>query len=523
MTHDPIFCMAQFTLEEILKAVKGALLAGSGVGSYPSISIDSRTIGKGELFIAIKGKNFDGHDFVLQAFKKGAGGAIVSRDSGFGIRDPGIKKSPIRTPNPEPRTPVIILVKDTLKALHDVANHHRRKFNIPVIGITGSNGKSTSKEMSASVAAVRLNVLKNEGNLNNQFGLPLTLLKLNDGHQAAILEMGMNERGEIEKLSKIAEPTIGMITNIGKAHIENFGTMENIRDVKGELISAIGEKGTAILNFDDPLVAGLKNGFKGRVIAFGINSPSEIMASDIKQGASLMNYKFMLKMDGRDTEVSLSYPGYHNIYNALSAAAVGKSLGMDIDDIKKGIESFKPLPMRMERFMLDDGIMIINDAYNANPSSMEAAIKTLSEAVSSGRRFLVIGDMLELGSASEDAHRHIGRLAASMFLEGEGSRTIDYLITVGKQSRFAFYEAIRSGMPRDRAYCAENPDEAAFILDDELESGDCVLIKGSRGMKMENVVERIIELRRQKTEARRQNSESRRQNEEDVCLLTSVF
>ncbi|MBI3815231.1 MAG: UDP-N-acetylmuramoyl-tripeptide--D-alanyl-D-alanine ligase [Nitrospinae bacterium] len=501
--------MAQFDLEEILKAANGTLLSGSGSGIYPAISIDSRTIGKGELFIAIKGKNFDGHDFVLQALRRGAGGAIIS--------DKKLKEKIGDKPRHN-----IILVKDTLKALHDIANHHRKKFNIPVIGITGSNGKSTSKEMSASVASVRLNILKNEGNLNNQIGLPLTLLKMNDSHQAAILEMGMNERGEIEKLSRIAEPTVGLITNIGKAHLENLGSMENIRDAKGELIRTIGENGTAILNSDDPLAAELKNGFKGRVITFGINSPSEITAFDIKKDKD-SGYRFTLKMDGRDTAVNLSYPGYHNIYNAISAAAVGKSLGIAIDDIKKGIESFKPLPMRMERFVIDDGIIIINDAYNANPSSMEAAIKTLSETISSGKKFLVIGDMLELGGASEDAHRYIGRLVASLFLQGQGRRTIDYLITLGEQSRFAFYEAVRSGMPRDRAYCAENSDEAAFILDDELESGDCVMIKGSRGMKMENVVERIIGIRRQKSEDRSQKTKDKVQDEEDVCLLSSVF
>lgn len=471
--------MVQFTLEEILKVTNGTLLMGSGSGVYPSVSIDSRTIGRGELFIAIKGKNFDGHEFVVQALMKGAGGAIIS--------DRSLIERKFFHSKGGSNLHTIIEVKDTLKALHGIANYQRRRLKIPVVAITGSNGKSTTKEMSASVAGVRFNVLKNEGNLNNQFGLPLTLLKMNDSHQAAILEMGMNEKGEIEKLSRIAEPDIGLITNIGRAHLEKLGSIENIKDAKGELIKGIGENGTVILNADDPLVMELKNGFKGKVITFGINSPSDITAVNIKKNKDI-GYQFILKMDGRDAVISLSYAGYHNIYNALSAAAVGKSLGIDINDIKKGIESFKPLPMRMEQFMIDGDITFINDAYNANLSSMEAAVKALSIADFPGEKFLVVGDMLELGDSSEDAHRYIGRLIAS--------ESIDCLITVGTESKFVFYEALLSGMSRGRAYHCENFDEVAFILDDELKSGDCVMIKGSRGMKMENVVERVIKLRK---------------------------
>jgi UDP-N-acetylmuramoyl-tripeptide--D-alanyl-D-alanine ligase len=470
--------MAQFTLQEILKVTNGTLLMGSGSGVYPSVSIDSRTVGKGELFIAIKGKNFDGHEFVPQAFMKGAGGAIIS-DKGL------INKKLFQGSGSNLHT--IIEVKDTLKSLHDIANYHRRRLKIPVVAITGSNGKSTTKEMSASVAGVRFNVLKNEGNLNNQFGLPLTLLKMNETHQVAILEMGMNEKGEIEKLSRIAEPDAGVITNIGRAHLEKLGSIENIRDAKGELIKGISENGTVILNSDDPLVMGLKNGFKGRVITFGINSPADITAVNIRKNEDI-GHQFTLRVDGRDIVINLSYPGYHNIYNALSAAAVGKSLGIALNDIKNGIESFKPLPMRMEQFMIDGEITFINDAYNANPSSMEAAIRALSIADFPGEKFLVVGDMLELGDFSEEAHRHIGRLIAS--------EPIDCLITVGAESKHIFSEAVLSGMSRGRAYHCENFDEVAFILDDELKPGDCVMLKGSRGMKMENVVERIIKLRK---------------------------
>ncbi len=471
--------MVQFTQQEILKVINGTLLMGSGSGAYSSISIDSRTIKRGELFIAIKGKNFDGHDFVVQALMKGAGGAIIS--------DKGLMERRFFHTKGSSNIHTIIEVKDTLKALHEIANYHRRRFKIPVIAITGSNGKSTTKEMAASVAGIRFTVLKNEGNLNNQFGLPMTLLKMNDSHQVAILEMGMNEKGEIEKLSRIAEPDIGLITNVGKAHLEKLGSVENIRDAKGELIKEIGENRIAILNSDDPLVMELKNGFKGKVITFGINSASDVKAINIKRNRDI-GYQFILKIDGRDAVINLPYPGYHNIYNALSAASIGKSLGMDINDIKRGIESFKPLPMRMEQFMIDGDITFINDAYNANPSSMEAAVKVLSITDFPGKKFLVAGDMLELGEASEDAHRYIGRLVAS--------ESIDCLITVGTESKFIFYGAILNGMSRGKAYHCDNFDEVAFILDDELKPGDCVMIKGSRGMKMENVVERVIKLRK---------------------------
>lgn len=499
--------MAQFTLDEILKATKGTLLTDAGSGIYPSVSIDSRTIDRDELFIAIKGKNFDGHDFVVQSLMKGAGGAIISDktliDRIFLQQDTNkIKHN-------------IIIVEDTLMALHGIANYHRKKFNICVIGITGSNGKSTSKEMSASVVGIRFNLLKNEENLNNLIGLPLTILKMNDSHKVAILEMGMSERGEIEKLSKIAEPDIGLITNAGRAHLKQLGSIENIRDAKWELIKTMRGNGIAILNSDDPLVMEPRDSFKGKVITFGINQPSDVMASDIEKSENY-GYHFILKVNGREAAVNLSYPGYHNIYNALSASAVGNSLGMDIDDIARGIESFKPLHMRMEQFVINGGITVINDAYNANPASTEAAIKTLSEADFSGRKFFVIGDMLELGEASRDEHKHIGRLVASLFSRGQVRRQIDYLITMGTESKFIFQEAISYGMPRDSVYSAENFDEAALVLDDEMKAGDCVMVKGSRGMKMENVVGRIIKLRER-------NAEDRIHSEEDVCLMPSVF
>ena len=490
--------MDTFTFDNIVKAINGTPLKGKGRDSYPSISIDSRTITRGELFIAIKGKNFDGHDFVIQALKKGAGGAIIS--------DKSLIENEFFQQRRGRSNSAIIAVQDTLTALHDIARDHRKRFDIHVVGITGSNGKSTSKEMSASVAGMKFNVLKNEGNLNNQIGLPLTILKMNENHTIAILEMGMSKQYEIKKLCEISEPDIGLITNIGKAHLEQLGSIENIRDAKGELVKAIGEGGTVILNSDDSLVMGLKDSFHGRVITFGINAPSDVTASDIRNRN--LGYQFVLTMGGAETMVVLLYPGYHNIYNVLSAAAVGMSLGMDIEDIRRGIESFKPLPMRMEKYMIHGEITILNDAYNANPSSTEAAIKTLSIASFPGKKFLVAGDMLELGEASEDAHRYIGRLAASA--------SIDYLITVGNESKYVFYEAIRSGMPRDKVYACDNFDEVVFILDDELEPGDCVMIKGSRGMKMEDLVERIIKLRSQGKEYNEQGVEGQESEEKPL-------
>ncbi|OGV97310.1 MAG: hypothetical protein A3I04_01760 [Nitrospinae bacterium RIFCSPLOWO2_02_FULL_39_110] len=471
--------MIQFTIEEILKATNGTLLMGSGPLGYPSISIDSRTIRSGELFIAIKGKNFDGHNFVAQSLMKGGSGAIVS--------DRALMEKTFFRANKDNNRYHIIAVDDTLKALHNIANYYRRKFTIPVVGITGSNGKSTTKEMAASIAGIRFRVLKNEGNLNNQIGLPMTLLRMEEGHDVAIVEMGMSEKGEIRKLCQIAEPSIGVITNVGKAHMEHLGSIEDIRDAKGELIMTIEGKGTVILNSDDPLVIGFKNKFRGRVLTFGINSPSDVKALNFKRKKDL-GYQFILKISEKEIMVNLSYPGYHNIYNALSSAAIGVSLGMDINDIGRGIESFRPLPMRMERFMIDGDITIINDAYNANPSSMEAAIKTFSVADFPGKKFLIAGDMLELGEVSEESHRYIGRLVAS--------ESIDYLITFGRESKFISQEAILSGMPKNKVYSCENFDEVAFILDDELNLGDCLLIKGSRGMGMEKLVDRIVKLRK---------------------------
>lgn len=430
------------------------------------VSIDSRKIKEGELFVAIKGDRFDGHDFVPEVMKKGAWGAIVDKhmlETQFG-KIGGLSN--------------IIPVDDTLRALQEISFLHRKKFTLPMVGITGSNGKTTTKEMVACILKQQGPVLKNEGNLNNHIGVPLTLMQLEKDHRAAVVEMGMSAPGEIDLLSRLVDPDVGVITNIGPAHLEFLGSLDGVAEAKAELLGNIRAGGVAVLNADDPYFAALKDKWSGRVLSFGIEQPADVKASGIRQEKEFTD--FTIEGNGSKVNVRLRAVGRHNIYNALAAAAAALAVGMPLESVKYGLDDFSPVAMRTELKVVK-GRTVLADHYNANPGSVKAALETLVTLRPGARSVAVLGDMLELGASSAEEHRAIGRIAARL--------GVDMLITVGPQAKQMLDGARDAGMRSDRLFAAGSHAEAAARLAKETKNGDAVLIKGSRGMKMEKILE----------------------------------
>lgn len=430
------------------------------------VSIDSRTIRQGELFVAIKGDRFDGHDFIPDAINRGAWGAIVERtilESRFNVLS-GLRN--------------IIPVEDTLQSLQEMAALHRKEYSLPVVGITGSNGKTTTKEMLASILRIKGPVLKNEGNLNNHIGVPLTLLKLSSHHAAAVIEMGMSGAGEIDLLARIARPDVGVITNIGPAHLQFFSSTDDIAAAKGELFDHIGSEGTAVLNADDKYFDMLRRRTSGRVLSFGLRTKADVTATDVRQDRESL--AFTVHTGGGSAGVRMPLVGTHNVQNALAAVAAALAVGVTIEAIRDGLENFSPVAMRSEVRTIN-GRTVLADYYNANPRSVEAALDMLIAVGRSGRTIAVLGDMLELGDAEAEAHRAVGATAARL--------GVDVLITYGALAKLIAAGAVEAGMARENAAATASHDEAARLLRERSRPGDTILVKGSRAMKMEKILE----------------------------------
>lgn len=447
--------MAEFSIDDVCSATGGVLRQGE-VCRFGGIATDTRKINPGDLFVALKGECFDGHDFINEAVKKGAAGVLASR------KDCIVSSGQT----------ALIIVDDTLKGLQQLARFYRQRFDIPVIAVTGSNGKTTTKDMIYSVLSSRYDVLKTEANYNNEIGLPLTLLNLRSGHEAAVVEMGMRGKGQITELAAIALPTIGVVTNVSETHMELLGSIDNIAAAKAELVQSISRDGLVVLNADNAYVRAMSEKTLARTVFFGMaSSACDIKAAHIRvEGAGMV---FSLSYRGKSAEISVPALGNHNIYNALAAIAVGLELGLSIDEIKTGLAGFTATAMRLA-VIKTANYTIINDAYNASPSSMTAAIDTLSQ-LAQGRKIAVLGDMLELGHVAVDAHRRIGRKLAD--------NSIDIVVTVGSLARHIVEAAREYGV--GTAIACQNHEEASGILQERLQPGDTVLLKGSRGMKME--------------------------------------
>ena len=460
------------SVPEVLRAARGSL-AGDGPSTavFRGVSTDSRTIAKGNLFVCLKGENFDGHRFAAAAVAAGASGLVVRADAEAALA--GLS-----------RAVPVIRVRDTLRALGDIARFWRVKIGVPVIAITGSTGKTTTKEMTAAILAQTGNVLKTEGNFNNQIGLPLTLLRLNRRQEAAVVELGTNQPGEIGRLTRIAVPDIGVITNIGPAHLEKLKSLDRIRREKSDLFRKMPGSGTAVMNADDASLRFLSGCWKGKRMTFGLRAEADITAGNIRKKQPL-GIAFTLKFGRARVAAELNAPGEHNLYNALAAAAAAASFGADLDTIRRGLASFRPLAGRFEIHALRNGAYLIDDAYNANPLSVREALKALQGLKGRRRSAVVLGDMLELGGQAGKLHAGIGRLMA-----GAG---IDRVFLKGDHGRATARGAIAGGLAADRISFYERSGEVLDGLRSFLKKGDWVLVKGSRRMKMEEVVRDVIE------------------------------
>jgi UDP-N-acetylmuramoyl-tripeptide--D-alanyl-D-alanine ligase len=467
-----------FSLDEIVSAVGGEYLTPKRGGEVPRLSIDSRTLLSGDLFVAFSGARLDGHDFIDAALSRGAAGAVVRR-SWWAGQGEAVRK----------RLSSVCLIgcDDPLGGLQRVAAWHRRRLSVTVIGITGSNGKTTTKEMTAAILSQRFSVLKSEGNLNNHIGLPLSLLRLTPRHQMAVVEMGINHPGEMEILCEIARPDLGLITNIGEAHLEFFKDLAGVARAKGALFEAVRENGCALVNLDDPQLAPWSERIPKKV-TFGESKGADVRLSDVRGDGNGMAFVLSFKGAG-EVSVHLSSFGLHQVKNALAAASVGLGLGLikggaalSGEEIRAGLSAFRPVSMRSQIINLGK-FTILFDAYNANPSSMKAALEAVGY-FKARRSVAVLGDMLELGGDSERAHRQVGADLVRA--------KISALITVGERAKGIAAGAAEAGMPREMIYSYMDLKEAADGLVDLANRGDLILIKGSRGMKLEQLLDRFV-------------------------------
>lgn len=461
--------MNPVTLDQICKWVDGEVIIRGTMDTIKRVTIDSRQVTKGSLFIPLKGERDDGHSFLCDAAENGASASFAEMD--------------IPLPEGLPDTMTIIGVKNCLNALQELSENYRSQFSIPVIAITGSNGKTTTKDLIASVLSIKFNVLKNQGNLNNHIGLPLTLLEMNRNHDCAVLEMGMSGIGEISLLSRIACPDIALIINVGWAHVEKLGSREKILEAKYEIVHGLKGPKTLVINGDDKSMIDYARELPTsiRVDKVGFSTENSLIVMDMQdlQGKGV---SFRTNKTGEYT-FSISHPGLHHVVSGAFAVWIGIKYGMTEDEIQRGFSQFIPSGMRME-YMEIDRRTYINDAYNANPDSMKAALQHLG-SVRANRRIAVLGNMYELGEHTEKCHRS---LADEWLRAG-----IDQLITLGDLASWTALEALNQGVDSDRIYMADSIGQVVKRLLLITEPNDVILIKGSRAMAMEKILVQLKE------------------------------
>lgn len=459
----------ELTLREILEISGGRLLQAGDLEIKPvRFCIDSREIRHGDFFVPLPGVRTNGHNFLAQAALRGAAGCFVS--------------AALQVPLPPGMA--VIAVDNTLTAMQQVAAGHRAKFSLPIIAVTGSNGKTTTKDLLAAALSVQGPVLHTEGNLNNHLGVPLMLSRLEKSHRAAVLEMGMRGFGEIDLLARLSRPDIAIITNIGEAHLASMGSRENIAGAKTEVLRYLPIDGVAILNGDEPLLVPYFCRLNCRLITFGFSPTSAIRCEALtRQGTG---YHLRLEQEGYSSLQFVSpLPGKHNAYNVLAAVAAARVLGLADTEIVSGLAAVSPSGMRLEMTELPQGWKVLNDAYNASPTSMVAALQTFGEMAYEAGKIAVLGDMLELGAFEEEGHRLVGRTAAQAGLKA--------LIIVGERARTIAAGAEESGFAKERIHLCRTPPEAATMVRLVAGEGDWILLKGSRGMRMEQVLEELAE------------------------------
>jgi UDP-N-acetylmuramoyl-tripeptide--D-alanyl-D-alanine ligase len=449
--------MERIRLHDVTRTL-GLPAGGDGDVTVSGVSIDTRTLSPGDLFFAVRGERLDGHAFVDGAFERGAAAAVVERGTG-----------PFAAEGP------ILLVEDTVTALQDLSAWYRHRFEPSLVAVTGSNGKTTTKDMIAGALSTRMSTHKTQGNLNNHIGVPLTLFGLARDHAAAVVEMGMNHEGEIARLAELADPGIGVITNVSPAHLETMRDLDAVARAKGELLDALPADGAAVLNADDARVMAQRSRTRAKVVTFGLSDRADVRAARVEEHTGGTS----LELAG-GVMIDVPLPGRHNVMNALAAIAVSQVLGVDAEDAARGIASFSPSAMRMAVTRIG-GRTILNDAYNANPGSLAAALETLMGVAAGRPTAAVLGDMLELGSESRTAHREAGERAAAL--------GIDYLFLFGTEVAALAEGAEANGIARERVRTYETKAALKEELEALLPTNAVVLVKGSRGMRMEEVVE----------------------------------
>ncbi len=451
--------MEKLILDEIIKAVSGRLIQGNPGLEITGVTTDSRKVNPGELFIALKGERFDGHNFLKAYADAGGTAAVVMDDS------------------PEISGITLVKVENTLTALGDIARYYRRHFSVPVIGITGSNGKTTTKDLLASILRQELSIISTEANYNNEIGLPLTLFKINKEIQIVVVEMGMRGLGQIRQLAGIAEPTHGIITNVGLTHLELLKTQHNIAKAKAELVESLPKAGLAVLNGDDPLVREMRQSTNAKVVLYGIDGVDlDYRAEEVRTKETGSGFTVYFK--GGNIPVEIPIPGKHNILNALAAIATAKELGLSDQAVQNGLMKPQLTEKRLDIISIN-GYRIIDDTYNASPTSVKAALDVLSTVTDGNqRKVAVLADMLELGPSAADIHREIGIYA--------GKSGVNYLFAFGESAR-EYIAGINETAKEKGEYFS---DKQALInrLKQYIKPGDFILVKGSRGMKMEEVV-----------------------------------
>lgn len=457
-------------IKEIIKATKGNLIKGNPEAECENFCKDTRIIKPGDTYIGIKGENFDGNTLWEEAFQKGATTVILQ---GVDFKDNKFEKYENKN---------IIKVENTIQALADIATYKRNLYgkDFPLIGVTGSVGKTSTKDIIANVVSQKYNTLKTQGNNNNDIGLPFTIFNLKD-HESAVIEMGMNHFNEISKLTKIAKPSISVITNIGTSHIGNLGSRENILKAKLEILEGMEKKILVINNDNDLLHKYYMENKDIEIHTYGIENESEIMAEDIKLNEN--NSEFICNLKGKKFKVKVPVGGIHFVYNALCAVTVGNILGLSIEQIIKGIGTFELTKKRMDITELKNGVTIINDSYNASFESMQASLKYLS-GLENNRKIAVLGDMFELGDYSKELHENVGKEVVK--------NNIDILICSGENSKYIVEAAKDSGMDQNNIYYFDDKDKIKDFIEERWEKGDAILFKASNGMKFFEIVNDIL-------------------------------
>lgn len=454
-----------------------ALSTYHATGDEPEVRevvIDSREIEPGDVFVAFRGDRLDGHDYVQEAFARGAIAALVAQPVVMDAQTIDLRGGSAG-PAALAEAPVQVVVADTMGALQQWARDWRSRFELPVTGITGSVGKTTTKELAFAVLSRRFHTLKSEGNYNNEIGLPLTLLKLREEHEQAVLEMAMYARGEIALLCELAQPSIGVVTIIGPVHMSRLGSLEAIVAAKQELVEALPPHGVAILNYDEPLVKQMAAHTQAQVFTYGLDSRADLWADEI-ESMGLDGVRFTLHHGQDVMRIHVPLLGRHSVHTALCATAVGLAAGMRWEEIADGLQDERT-QLRLVTANGPHGSLILDDTYNASPESVIAALNLLKDLP--GRRIAVLGDMLELGPAEERSHRLVGRRVKGV---------AHILVTVGMRGRLIAEEALQDGMPVGQVYSVQHPGEAVPLLEKLIGAQDVILVKGSRAVELDQIV-----------------------------------